>query len=89
MNKGDLVESVASELKVSKAEAQRAVDAVLQSITRGLRSDAKVNLVGFGTFNKRNRSTRRGVNPITKVPMEIGPTVTCGFRPSAQLKTLI
>lgn len=89
MNKGDLVEAVASELKVTKAEAQRAVDAVLDSIARGLKDDAKVNLVGFGTFNKRNRTTRRGVNPITKAPMEIPPTTTCGFRPSGQLKSQI
>jgi DNA-binding protein HU-beta len=89
MNKGDLIEAVASELKISKADAQRTVDAVLASITRGLRDDAKVNLVGFGTFNKRRRDTRQGVNPITKAPMEIPPTTTCGFRPSSQLKSQI
>ena len=89
MNKGDLIEAVASELKISKADAQRTVDAVLASIKRGLRDDAKVNLVGFGTFNKRRRDTRQGVNPITKAPMEIPPTTSCGFRPSIQLKSQI
>ena len=86
MNKGDLIESVSSDLKVSKAEAQRAVDAVLASITRGLRADAKVNIVGFGTFAKRLRSAREGVNPITKERMHIAASTTCGFRPSSQLK---
>ncbi|MFN0011947.1 MAG: HU family DNA-binding protein [Phycisphaerales bacterium] len=86
MNKGDLVESVASELKTSKADAQRAVDAVLASISKGLKSDAKVNIVGFGTFAKRQRTAREGVNPITKQRMHIAASITCGFRPSAQLK---
>jgi DNA-binding protein HU-beta len=86
MNKGELIENVASELKISKAEASRTVDAVLESITRGLKSDTKVNIVGFGTFTKRDRGERRGVNPITKVPMTIPATTTCGFRPSSQLK---
>lgn len=86
MNKGDLIESVAAELKLSKAEAGRAIDAVLDSIAKGLREDTKVNIVGFGTFTKRDRGERRGVNPITKAPMTIPATKTCGFRPSSQLK---
>ena len=86
MNKGDLIEAVASELKTTKADAQRVVDAVLASITKGLQSDAKVDLVGFGTFNKRQRNARRGVNPVTREEMVIAPTITCGFRPSSQLK---
>ncbi len=86
MNKGDLVQSVASELKISKAGAQRAVDAVLASISKGLRCDAKVNIVGFGTFAKRRRTAREGVNPITKQRMHIAASITCGFRPSSQLK---
>ncbi len=86
MNKGDLIEAVAAELKVSKAEASRTVDTVLECITLGLKTDAKVNIVGFGTFSKRDRGERRGVNPVTKEPMTIPPTKTCGFRPSGQLK---
>lgn len=89
MNKGDLVEAVAAEMKTSKADAQRAVDAVLASITRGLKSDAKVNIVGFGTFNKRRRSARTGINPVTKAPIQIDESITCGFRPSGQLKDQI
>jgi len=89
MNKGDLIEAVASELKLSKAEASRMVDTVLGCITTGLKHDAKVNLVGFGTFSRRDRGPRRGMNPVTKEPMTIPPTKTCGFRPSGQLKANI
>ncbi len=89
MNKGDLIEAVASELKLSKAEASRMVDTVLGCITVGLRADSKVNIVGFGTFSRRERAERRGMNPVTKEPMTIPPTKTCGFRPSGQLKANI
>ena len=89
MNKGDLIEAVASELKTSKADASRAVDAVLECITKGLKSDRKVNIVGFGTFAKRQRGARQGVNPVTKERIQIKPMITCGFRPSSVLKSII
>lgn len=89
MNKGDLVETVAAELKTTKVEAQRVVDAVLSGITQGLKADAKVNLVGFGTFAKRTRTAREGINPVTREPMHIAASITCGFRPSATLKEFI
>lgn len=89
MNKGDLIDAVAGELKSTKSEAQRIVDAVLTCITRGLKDDAKVNIVGFGTFQKRQRGPRQGVNPMTKERIEIKPTITCGFKPSSVLKEII
>lgn len=89
MNKSDLIESVASELKGSKADAQRAIEAVLDAITRGLKADEKVNISGFGTFVKKRRAARAGINPITKAPIQIKASVSCGFRPSATLKETI
>jgi DNA-binding protein HU-beta len=86
MNKGELIDAVATELKTSKADAARAVDAVLECITSGLKTDEKVSLVGFGTFQKRKRSARTGINPITKAPIQIQASMTCGFKPSTQLK---
>ena len=86
MNKGDLIDLVAAEMKSSKAEAGRAVETVLECITQGLKTEQKVALAGFGTFVKRQRAARTGINPATKQPIQIGPTKTCSFKPSATLK---
>jgi len=86
MNKTDIVESVANELKLSKVEAQRAVDTVLGSIQTGLKADAKVAISGFGTFTRKTRAARTGINPFTKKEQEFPASVTCGFKPAQGLK---
>lgn len=86
MNKGELIDAVASELKLNKSEAGRAVDAVLETITKGVKQHEKVALAGFGTFAKKHRRARTGINPITKQPIEIKASTTCGFKPSTTLK---
>lgn len=86
MNKGELIDLVATEMKSSKADASRAVEAVLECITKGIQVEEKVALAGFGTFVKRNRGPRMGINPATKQPIKIGPSKTCSFKPSATLK---
>lgn len=86
MNKGQLIEAVAAELSDSKVAASRAVDAVITSITNGLKHDDAVTIVGFGTFNKRHRGARVVRNPVTGEPVEIKPSNTVGFKPSQNLK---
>jgi nucleoid DNA-binding protein len=86
MNKGQLIEAVASELGDSKASASRAVEAVISSITTGLKQDEAVTIVGFGTFSKKQRSARTGRNPSTGEPMQIKASTTVGFKPSQNLK---
>lgn len=86
MNKGQLIEQVASELGGSKAAAGRAVEAVIGSITNGIREDQAVTIVGFGTFTKKNRAARTGRNPATGEPMQIQASTTVGFKPSQALK---
>ncbi len=86
MNKGQLIEAVASELGESKAEASRALVAVINCITKGVKHDQSVTIVGFGTFTKKNRSARTGRNPATGQPMEIKASTTVGFKPSQALK---
>jgi len=86
MNKSDLIDVVAAELKSSKADAGRAVEAVIDAIRRGLQKDEKVTISGFGTFVKRDRPPRTGVNPVTKEKMTIGPSKTCSFRAAPALK---
>jgi len=86
MNKGQLIEAVAAELGDSKAAASRAVDAVISSITNGIKSDDGVTIVGFGTFIRKQRKARIGRNPATGKPMEIKASQTVGFKPSQALK---
>ncbi|MBL8764484.1 MAG: HU family DNA-binding protein [Phycisphaerae bacterium] len=89
MNKADLVDAVAAELKTSRADAARAVETILEAIQRGLKTDAKVAIAGFGTFVRRERKARKGINPVTKQPIQIAATTTCGFRPSPQLRDVL
>jgi len=86
MNKGELIDLVAVELKTSKADAGRAVETVLECITKGIKKEEKVALAGFGTFVKRKRAARMGINPATKEPIKIAASKTCGFKPAAALK---
>jgi len=86
MNKGELIDAVAAELGDSRAQASRAVNAVIQCIQEGISADESVTVVGFGTFEKKRRAARTGRNPKTGEPMQIGESTTVGFRPSQQLK---
>jgi DNA-binding protein HU-beta len=86
MNKGELIDAVAAELKTTKAEAARAVEAVIETITKGVKKQDKVAIAGFGTFVKRRRAGRNGINPFTKEPIKIGPSKTCGFKPAPAFK---
>jgi len=86
MNKGQLIEAVAAELGDSKASASRAVDAVINCITTGIKKDEGVTIVGFGTFLKKQRKARVGRNPVTGQPIEIKASNTVGFRASQSLK---
>lgn len=86
MNKTDLIDKVATKLSITKAEATRNVEAVLNEIADGVKGDAKVTIAGFGTFLMKERAGRTGVNPITKAPIEIKPSKTCTFRASPALK---
>ena len=86
MNKSDLVDSVASKADMSKAEAGRAVDAVLGSVGDALGSGVSVSLVGFGTFSVRHRAARMGRNPQTGATMQIAASKVPGFKAGKALK---
>lgn len=88
MNKAELIEAVQKSLGTdcSKAHAERAVNSVLHSIGTGLQKDTTVQLVGFGTFQVKQRPPRAYRNPRTGEMMEVGPSTTIGFRPGAALK---
>jgi nucleoid DNA-binding protein len=90
MNKAELVDAVQKELgaDISKAAAERAVDAVLAAVKRGLRRDRDVQLVGFGSFALAVRPARRGYNPHTRQPMRIPAVRTVRFKAGSELRAL-
>jgi DNA-binding protein HU-beta len=89
MNQGDLIEKVASAASISKAEAERAINAVKGAITDSLRKGNKVTLVGFGTFGVSHRKARRGHNPHTSELMRIPATKAVRFTAGKQLKEAV
>ena len=88
MNKAELVTEVHRLLGdgASRAAAERAADSVLSAIKRGLKKDAEVHLVGFGTFSVAQRSARNGFNPHTRRPMKIPVIKLVRFKASSNLR---
>ena len=82
MNKTELITAVAEQAGLSKKAAEAAVNATLSAITEGLKTEEKVQLVGFGSFEVKHRAARTGLNPRTKEPVAIAastvPAVTAG-----------
>lgn len=90
MNKAELIAEVQKKLgkECSKAEAERAVNAVLESIKTGVKKDKSVTLVGFGTFASTKRAARMGVNPQTGEKIKIKASKSVKFKPGAALKAV-
>jgi DNA-binding protein HU-beta len=86
MNKGELVEHIASETGSDKASAARALDAVIQGIADSLAKGESVTIAGFGTFDVRQRAARTGRNPQSGETMEIPASTSAGFKPGSALK---
>ena len=89
MNKAELVEAVLKNLgkETPRVHAERAVDAVIEAIKSGLKRDAQVQLVGFGTFKVAQRKARNGVNPKTGEKLKIKATKTVRFSVGKDLKS--
>ncbi len=86
MSKTELVEFIASETGLTKADAGRALDATLKGIEKGLKEDGKVTFVGFGTFSAKKRAAREGINPLTKQPLKVPAKVVASFKAGSKLK---
>jgi DNA-binding protein HU-beta len=71
MNKSELVNAVSTQAELSKKDAAKAVDALLESISSALANEEKIQLVGFGTFEVRERAARTGRNPQTGQEIQI------------------
>jgi DNA-binding protein HU-beta len=86
MNKSDLITHVSEATELSKKDVTKAVDAVFEAISEALQSGDKVQLVGFGNFEVRERSARKGRNPQTGEEIEIPASKIPAFKPGKALK---
>ncbi len=89
MNKQDLIQAILEDKDAgieTKAAAERAVNAVIDAIETGLKKDGVVQLIGFGTFQVKERSARKGRNPKTGEEIKIKATKTVSFKVGAALK---
>ena len=89
MNKSDLIEAIAESAEMTKADAGRAVDAVVNVITRALKKGDSVTLVGFGTFEVRKRGARIGRNPRTGEEIKIKASKNPAFKAGKALKDAV
>lgn len=88
-NKAELVENVAKKTGLTKKDATAAVEAVFGSIQDDLKKGDKVQLIGFGTFEVRNRAARKGRNPQTGKEIEIAASKVPAFKPGKALKDVV
>ena len=89
MNKGDLIERVSNDAGISKVQANRALDALVEGVTGALKKGGRVTLVGFGTFSTSHRKARTGRNPQNGRPLKIGARRVAKFAPGAELKAAV
>jgi len=86
VNKTELVASIAEKTGLTKKDAEKAVDGMTESIKESLQNQEKVQLVGFGTFEVRERAARKGRNPQTGEEIDIAAAMMPAFKPGKALK---
>ena len=89
MSKQQLVEKIAEKAGLTKADAARALDATMESVTEALKKGEKVSLVGFGTFATSKREAREGRNPRTGETVKIAARTAVTFKAGSKLKDAV
>ena len=89
MNKAELIAAVAASAKVSQKEAKDVVDAVVNEIKDALKKGEKVQLVGFGSFEVKNKPERKGKNPQTGAAIKIAASTVPAFKAGRGLKDAV
>ena len=89
MNKTEFIAAVAEKAEISKKDSEKALKAFVDVVTEQLKAGDKVQLVGFGTFEVRERKARDGKNPLNGVPMHIPATKVPAFKAGKALKDAI
>ena len=89
MNKAELITAISEEAGLTKKDAEKALDAFTDTVSKALAAGDKVQLVGFGTFEVRERAAREGINPRTKEKIEIAATKVPAFKAGRALKDAV
>lgn len=89
MKKTELVSLIAEKGEYSKKDAEKALSAVIDSITDALSKGEKVSLVGFGTFEVRDRAAKEAINPLTKAPVHVPAKKVPAFKAGQALKDAV
>lgn len=89
MNKAELTARVARDTRMTKVQAARVIDSLLEHVTRSLKKGERASLVGFGTFTVTRRRARTGRNPQTGTPIQIPARRVVRFTAGKSLKTEI
>jgi len=89
LTKADLVEAMAEAADITKADAERALSAFIETVSNSLRRGKTVQITGFGTFERRMRKRRKARNPQTGEEIMIAATKVPAFRPGKGLKDLV
>ena len=89
MNKTELIAAIATKTGMTKKDAGAALDVVLGTVTKALKSNDKVQIIGFGTFEVRKRAASVGKNPQTGADVKIPATKVPGFKAAKALKVAV
>ncbi|PEU49930.1 DNA-binding protein [Priestia megaterium] len=89
MKKAELIDAVATKSELTKQDSKKAVDALFETISNTLAKEEKIQLIGFGTFEVRERAARTGRNPQTGEEMTIPASKVPAFKPGKELKATV
>ncbi len=89
MTKSQIIDAVAAKADFKKKDAEVAVNAVFEAVTEALANGEKVQVVGFGTFEVKERAARTGINPRTKKAIKIAASKTLSFKAGKAMKELL
>ncbi|CAH0312986.1 HU family DNA-binding protein [Priestia megaterium] len=89
MKKAELIDAVATKAELTKQDSKKAVDALFETISNTLANEEKIQLIGFGTFEVRERAERTGRNPQTGEEMTIPASKVPAFKPGKELKEAV
>jgi DNA-binding protein HU-beta len=89
MNKAELINAIAQKSKLTKKDSEEALNAIIKSIEEVLKKGEKISLVGFGSFEVKERKARKGMNPQTKEEINIPAKTVPVFRAGKGLKEIV
>jgi DNA-binding protein HU-beta len=89
MNKNELISAVAEATGVSKKDTDAVIKATFDAITKAIANGDKVQLIGFGTFETRERAERTGINPLTKEKITVAASKVPAFKAGKALKDAV